>query len=366
MKFTVSQSALARAIGIVSKGLASNSTLPILSGILLRASEGTLELQTSNLTISIRHELAANVEAPGETVVSGRMLSSIAKSLPDAAVTFEGEGSTLDISCGRAHFRLATLDPQDFPEFPPIELQRSIELPAAVLEDMVGKVYRFVSKEASPPVLTGISMTVEGSTLRLVATDSIRLAVCEAAIEAPAGAEGFSMIVPGASFHDVISLPSNSGTITVGSTENQVVFVYGTTTYVSRRIEGNYPDAAALLPDSASCRVTFDVAEMSAALRRVAVVAVNNPAVRFDFDADAAAATLSSVSTDQGEASESVSAAVEGASMTIGLNNRLLLEGLQACPEDTMTLDLQDPTRPAVFRSLDGTSYLYLLMPVRI
>ena len=90
MKFTVSQSSLAQALSVVSKGMASNSTLPVLSGIYIKAEEGTLEFQTTNLTISIRHKIAANVEEPGTTVVSGKILANIVKTLPDAAVEFEG------------------------------------------------------------------------------------------------------------------------------------------------------------------------------------------------------------------------------------------------------------------------------------
>ena len=137
MRFTVSQSSLAKALSIVSKGMASNSTLPILSGIRISANEGTLELQTTNLTISIRHRVAANVDEPGETVVSGKILSSIVKTLADAAVTFEADGSSLVITCEKSAFKLNTLDPSDFPEFPTFVLNRSVELPSDLLSQMV-------------------------------------------------------------------------------------------------------------------------------------------------------------------------------------------------------------------------------------
>ena len=135
MKFTVSQSALEKALLVVTKGMAPNSTLPILSGIYIKAAEGTLEFQTTNLTISIRHKIAANVEEPGETVVSGKILSNIVKTLPDAAVIFEGLDRTVGITCDKSHFLLNTLDPHDFPEFPQFDIERSIELPSALLSE---------------------------------------------------------------------------------------------------------------------------------------------------------------------------------------------------------------------------------------
>ena len=146
MKFTVSQSALAKALLVVTKGMATNSTLPILSGVYIKAADGMLEFQATNLTISIRHKIAANVEDEGETVVSGKILTNIVKTLPDSAVTFEGLDRIVAITCDKSHFRLNTLDPRDFPEFPQVSLERSIELPCSPL--------RRTSSALSPPTPT--------------------------------------------------------------------------------------------------------------------------------------------------------------------------------------------------------------------
>ena len=118
MKFTVSQSSLTQAIGVVMKGVASASTLPILSGVLVKAQDGILEFQTSNYTISIRHRIAAHVEEEGEMVIPCKMLSNITKTLPDAPVTFELSERQVLIGCEKSSFRLNTLDANDFPEFP--------------------------------------------------------------------------------------------------------------------------------------------------------------------------------------------------------------------------------------------------------
>ena len=173
MKFTVSQSSLAKALLVVAKGMATNSTLPYLSGIYIKAEDGTLEFQTANLTISIRHKIAANVEEDGATVVSGKVLTSIVKTLPDAAVSFTMTPKThvLELSCGKSHFRLNTLDASDFPEFPAFALERSIELPSALLDEMVDKVYKVTSRDTSRPILQGVLLSVEKNTIRLVATD---------------------------------------------------------------------------------------------------------------------------------------------------------------------------------------------------
>lgn len=366
MKFTVSQSSLMKALSVVSKGMGANSTLPILSGIYIKAADGTLEFQTNNLTISIRHLIPANVEEPGETVVSGKVLSNIVKNLSDAAVTFEGGERTIEISCDKSTFRLNTLSAGDWSGFPEVNPERQIELPCDLLSIMVDKVYKVTSKESSRPILQGILLTVEDNTIRLVATDSFRLAVCDASVESPAD-ETFRAIVSGNVFHDVLSMPTLEDSIQIGITESQVVFTFGTTTFVSRRIEGNFPDYKQLLPASCATAVDIDVAEFAAALKRVSVIALTNASVRFDIDADGRLMKLSASSPEQGESSEIMNTDVEGQSLSIALNYHYVFDCVNAVSgSKSLRLELQGSTQPGIFKSNGEVNYLYLLMPVRL
>lgn len=369
MKFTVSQSSLAKALLVVAKGMATNSTLPYLSGIYIKAEDGTLEFQTANLTISIRHKIAANVEEPGETVVSGKVMTNIVKTLPDAAVSFDMTPSTrvVEISCGKSHFRLNTLDAADFPEFPAFALERSIELPSALLDEMVDKVYKVTSRDTSRPILQGVLLSVEKNTIRLVATDSYRLAVCDSHVETSSSDEAFVTIVPGATFHDVLSSPSMTEQIMVGTTDSQVVFVFGNTTYISRKIEGNFPNYRQLLPANCASAIKLDTDQFGSALKRVSVIASANPSVRFDADADGHLMRLSASSPDQGESSELIDAEVEGSSMSIALNYHYVFDCVNAVgATKELDLELQGPMQPAIFKAYGTINYLYLLMPVRM
>lgn len=367
MKFTVSQSALARALAIVSKGVGNQSTLPILGGIHIMAQAGSVEFQTTNLTISIRHVIPANVDEEGATVVSGKILSNVVKNLPDSAVTFEDEGGVVSIACEKAHFRLNTLDASDFPEFPEVAAEQSVELPSNILSSMVDKVYKVTSKDTSRPILGGVLLTVEENTIRLVATDSYRLAVCDTSTETSSVDGSFEVIVPGPTFHDVLTLPSMTETLTIGASSNQIVFSFGPTTYVSRRIEGNFPNFRQLVPTSCATTAHIDAAALAQALRRVAVIATSNPSVRFDIDADGALIKLSASSPDQGESSELIDAEVEGESMSIALNFHYVLDCIAASAQDKdVSFELLSSAQPAVFKSYSSINYLYLLMPMRI
>lgn len=369
MKFTVSQSSLAKALLVVSKGMATNTTLPYLAGIYIKATEGTLELQTSNLTISIRHRIPANVEEEGETVVSGKVLINIVKTLPDAAVTFSTPtgGRVIEISCSKSRFRLNTLAASDFPEFPTFALERSIELPSALLDEMVDKVYKVTSRDTSRPILQGVMLSVEENTIRLVATDSYRLAVCDSNVETSSSDEAFVTIVPGATFHDVLSSPAMTEQILIGTTDSQVVFVFGNTTYISRKIEGNFPNYRQLLPPNYNTALKLDATQFGGALKRVSVIASSNPSVRLDADVDGHLLRLSASSPDQGESSEMLDAEIDGSSMSIALNFHYVLDCVNAVGDtDELALELQGSMQPAIFKSYGKINYLYLLMPVRM
>jgi len=364
MKFTVSQKSLLSALSIVSKGMSGSSTIPLLSGIYIKANNGTLEFQTNNLTISIRHKISANVEESGEIVVSGKLLQGIVKNLPDAAVSFEGGERTITITCLSSLFRLNTLDPRDWSEFPEVEFSSSCELPSDILSEMVEKVYKVTSKENSRPILQGVLLTAVDNTLRLVATDSYRLAMCEAYTAADSSLDEFSLIIPGTVFHDVLTMPSITEKILIGTTNNQIVFSFGDTTYISRKTEGTYPDYRQLLPKSYATAVTVDTEQFLGALRRVATIATTMPIMRIDIDAAAQSMKLSINTRDQGESAEYVPINVEGDSMSLSLNHHYVAECLSSSPDrEKILIELQSPTLPTVFKSSDKINYLYLVMP---
>jgi len=367
MKFTVSQSALARALSVVSKGIGAQTTLPILAGIYISAQAGSIEFQTTNLNISIRHAIPANVEEEGATVVSGKILGNVVKNLPDSAVTFDDGSGSMSISCEKSHFRLNTLSAVDFPEFPAFDLDQSVELPSALLSNMVDKVYKVTSKDTSRPILAGVLLTVEENIIRLVATDSYRLAVCDTSTETADVETKFEVIVPGGTFHDVLTLPSMTERLSIGLAASQIVFSFGSTTYVSRRIEGNFPNFRQLLPANCNSTVKLDAASLAQALRRVSVIATSNPSVRFDIDADGGLLKLSASSPDQGESTELIDVEVEGTSMSIALNYHYVLDCVSASAQDKdVSLELLSSAQPAVFKSYANINYLYLLMPVRM
>lgn len=375
MRFTVSQSSLAKALSVCSKALSSNTTQPILSCVYMKASNGVIEFQATNLTTYIRTKIAANIEEEGEAVVSGKILSGIVKVLPDAAISFSSNEKSVVISCEKSSYTLTVLSSEDYSEFffPTFVLEKSIELPCDLLESMVDKVYKATSKDSSRPIFHGIFMTIEENVLRMVASDSHRVAVCDTNIETSSVEKSFKIIIPGDVFHEVLSLPSDTGNILIGFTENQVVFVSGNTTYLSRRLEGDFINYRGLLPSSYISSVKIDIKEFAAALKRISVMAISGavgkkpPLVCFDVDADNNQMILTSTAMDQGEAREVIPVEVTGESVTIAFNYQYVSDCISSIEDEKETVfevGLVKNKNVGAIKSFSKINYLYLMMPL--
>ncbi len=206
MKITISRSELLTALSVVGKGMSARSTLPILSGILFSASEGSILMQATDLEVSVRHSSPALVEKEGQVVLPGKLLTDIVRSLPEAAVTIETEGEVALVRCQHSSFTVKKLNPADFPKFPEVAVDKKVVLASAVLTSMVRQVSRAVSRDETRATLTGILFAIEGPTVRMVATDSYRLAVRELVLETVAG-EDVEVVIPGKSSRGSLETP---------------------------------------------------------------------------------------------------------------------------------------------------------------
>lgn len=364
MKFSISQTELQNALGVVSKGAATHSTLPILSGVYLSAEEDVLVLQTTDLDRSVQCRVSALVEEEGSTVVPAKLFTDISKNLPDAAVHFETTGKGATIACGSSTFSIRTMSAEDFPGFPTIEPEQSIELPFSEFSEMVKRVARVVSRDETRAILTGVFITVIDGKLRMVATDSYRLALTDDT--RISGLGEFNATISGAFLREIASLPQSGQALSLSVSYNQIMVRYQDITYINRRLEGNFPNYQQLLPNSYNTRITFDAKELAAAIRRTALLSNTSAPVKFDINIASQTALLSSVTQDVGSVQEIIRVDAEGEDVVIAFNSSFVQDGLQAMPTDTVYLDIQNGMRPGIFRATGEDDYLYLIMPVRI
>lgn len=365
MKFNVSKTDLQASINAVLKGMASRSTLPILSGILVSAKTGgEVVFETTDLDISIRHIMQADVVEEGRVVLPGKLFADIVKALPDAAVTIHSTDDAAGVECLGTKYTLSVLNAADFPYFPEVTTDTVVALDPKELAATVAKVAKSVSRDESRAIFTGILFSVEEGKLRLVSTDSYRLAVADMDVSV-GGIDDFQAVIPGRTFEDVARLAVNGDNISIGFAENQIVFTFGSTTFVSRKIEGTYPNYKQLLPTSHELSIRVDTATFVTAVKRVSLLAQASTPVHLKCTSDLQNIEVLASTKDVGTSSEMVEAELEGADMEIGFNHQYLLDGLASVGEECV-IELSGPLKPGIMKSAEEDGFSYLVLPVRI
>ena len=365
MKFSINQSELQNALSVCVKGSSTRSTLSILAGVYIKAEEGSITLQTTNLELSIKVTCSALVEEQGESVVPAKLFLDIVKNLPDMAVRIEADASTAVVFCDSTTFSLKALNPLDFPAFPEVEADQEAQFPFSVFSKMVKRTSKVVSHDETRIVLTGVLISCVGTELKMVATDSYRLAVAETELSQPCPEE-FEAVISGSFLSDIASLPQSDQPITLALSENQIIVKYQDTTFINRRIEGSFPNYKQLIADGFITRATLPTHALVDAVRRVSLLSNKVSPIQIKVDSEAGVVTLLTNSQDIGNAQENLICEVEGEPVEIAFNYSFLLDGLNSIDTDAVHLDLFGPMKPGILRATEGENFLYLIMPVRV
>ena len=331
----------------------------------IKAEEGRITLQTTNLELSIKVTCFAMVEEPGETVVPAKLFGDIIKNLPDMAVRVEADETTATVFCDSTTFSLKALNPLDFPAFPEIEADQEASFPFNAFSSMVKRTAKVVSHDETRIVLTGVLVSCVGSTLKMVATDSYRLAVSETELDSPCPEE-FEAVIFGSFLQDIASLPQSEDLITIALNDNQIVVTYRDTTFINRRIEGNFPNYRQLLPDSYNTRVQLNVSHLVSGVKRTSILGQQSSPVKFAIDVDSQTVQLSAAAQDVGSSQETLTCQGEGENVEIAFNYAYVLDGLGSVGTDNVYLEVQTSMKPGIFKAAEGENFLYLVMPVRI
>ena len=363
LRVTCPRDELARALGVVSRGVSTRTTVQILAGILLHASGGRLELAATDMELSLRTSLDASIESDGSVVVPGRLLLELARLLPDAEVTIEHklEEAAVEIRSGSATYRLHTYNAEGFPRLPDAEAAERHDVDRGTLLETVSRVSRSASRDESRPVLTGVLMRFEPGKLVMAATDSYRLSVKETAIEGTV--PELEAIVPARALQELARVAQAGERIELGVHENQVIFSTGDALLTTRRIDGQFPNYKQLVPEAFDHELALPREELLDVVRRVAVMAQRNSPLRLRFgDGEL---TVSAQTQDVGEARESLPVSFNGEPLEIGFNAEFLRDGIESVGGEQLRLKLISPLRPAVLQGEDDT-FLYLIMPIRL
>ena len=372
MKFRVERDVLADAVTWTARTLPTRPSLPMLAGLLLTADSHGLSLSSFDYEVSSQVSVDAAVDEAGTTLVSGRLLADISRSLPSAPVTITTDGTRVDLKCGRASFTLPTLPVDDYPPLPGLPTGGG-SVSGSVLAAAVSQVAIAAGRDESLPMLTGVRLEFDGSTLTLAATDRYRLAVREIEWSPDDPKIEASAIVPSRALAETAKALAGAAEVRLalsgdGVPERLLGFEGAGRRTTTRLLDAQFPQYRQLLPSESSTLVTIDTAELADALKRVALVAERHAPVRLDVRGDEV--VLRAGAGDEATAEESLEARVTGEPLEIAFNPTYFADGLAQLGSPLAQLAFTVPTRPAVLSPAtdDGArdDYKYLLMPIRL
>jgi DNA polymerase-3 subunit beta len=366
MRLTCAKDELADKLQLAGRGVSTRTSVQILAGIMLRASEGRLHLSSTDMEISLRVSLEAQVEDAGAVVVPGKLLVDIVRLLPPGEVTIahRAEEGIAELTCGSASYRLHTYAAEDFPRLPEVDPGSAFAVDKDAFVDTITRVTRSASRDESRPVLTGILVRFEDSKLVMAATDSYRLSVKETALESGPGQE-LEAIVPARALSELarIAQTGDPGSISIGVQENQVVFGVEDVWLTARRIDGQFPNYRQLLPETFEAEIQIPRDEFLEIVRRASLMAQRKSPLRLSFESGEL--TVSAQTQDVGEARESLPIPYSGDPIEIGFNAEFLRDGLESVNDDAVRFKLISPLRPGLILG-ESDDFLYLIMPIRL
>jgi DNA polymerase-3 subunit beta len=366
---------LYEAVQTVGRAVSGRSTLPILSHILAQPQgDGTLKLTATDLEMWMECSLPARLqaaigddeEATGFTAPS-RVLTEILGALPDSDVLLDRPdgGNKIHLRCARSEYNILGLPAEEFPAPPDVTATATFTLSGELLRDMIRHVIFAVSQDETRPILTGVLLAFSGTELKMVATDTHRLAVRNTAVE---GGEGSAnAIIPARAMNELLRLTSDEDTVSISLAQGQARFEVGTTTMVTRLLEGQFPNYERVIPTTHDRKLTLETGEFAKAVKRTAIVARDN-ANRVVLETEGAQLVLSSESGTVGSAREEIEVAREGDDIQIAFNAKYLNDVLNVVETEGVVLELSEPLRPGILRPIgDGaTDYLCVLMPMQV
>jgi DNA polymerase III subunit beta len=370
MKATIERATLLKGLSHVQSVVERRNTIPILSNVLIEATEdGTLKLMATDLDLQINESVAAAVDQPGATTVSAHTLFDIARKLPEGSqVSLAAADGKMTIVAGRARFQLGTLPRDDFPVIAEGELPVSFELPAETLKQIIDKTRFAISTEETRYYLNGIFWHVADDgqpVLKAAATDGHRLA--RVTLPRPDGAEGMpDIIIPRKCIAELRKLLDEiDGSVGVSLSPSKIRFDLGQALLTSKLIDGTFPDYSRVIPTGNDKILKIDPKSFMEGVDRVSTIATEKTrAVKMALDRDKI--TLSVTSPENGTAAEEVSGDYAAQGFEIGFNSRYLLDILGQIEGDSVEVHLADASAPTLIRENDKAPALYVLMPMRV
>ncbi|MEE8670175.1 MAG: DNA polymerase III subunit beta [Heyndrickxia coagulans] len=379
MKFSILRNRLIESVQDVSKAITSRTTIPILTGIKITASEEGITFTGSDSDISIESfvpkeedgDEIAVIQQTGGIVLQAKIFGELVKKLPMDIVEIEvaNQFQTI-IRSGKSNFNLNGLDAEEYPHLPQITEDKVIRIPADILKNLIRQTVFAVSTAETRPILTGVNWSIKGSRLNCIATDSHRLAQRTVEIETAADAE-YNIVIPGKSLNELNKiLPDSNEPVGIVITDNQVLFKAKHLLFFSRLLEGNYPDTSRLIPTDGKTEIVVNTTEFLQAIDRASLLAKegqNANVVKLSSVTDIPGTIeITSNSPEIGKVTDRVNCkSIEGEELKISFSSKYMMDALRALEGTEITIRFTGAMRPFIIRPVHDDTTLQLILPVR-
>ena len=362
MKTVVHKERLLRALGFVERITSRNSTLPILSNILLGTENGRVRISATNLEVGVSCLIGAKVDSEGRVAVPGRTLTDFIRAAPGENVTLELKQNTLTAQSGKYRTTILCFDASEYPIIPKVDGGHVFSLPAGALRQLIVTVSDSVAVSDSRPELAGALLRFGSDAVTMAATDIFRLA--EKRIPQPSKAEA-SIIVPRGTLSELGRILGDiEGEVTIRIADNQVAFTHDEFDVVSRIIDGRYPEYRKIIPERSLSRVLVKRGDLESAAKVAALFSSSISDIK--LECSDGELRISGKNSSKGEAQAGVEANLKGEAFDVSMNYHYFLDGLKVIPTEKVVLEFTGKGSPFVLRpSGDDTGVVYLIMPLR-
>ena len=369
MKIVCYKDKISKAINSVVKGVASKTTMPILEGILIQTNDKEIKLTTYDLEIGIEYIMECDVKEQGSTVVNAIMFSEIIRKLPDTEIYISlNEKNLLEIECEGSLYKLATMNPEEFPELPKIEVENSIELEQNTLKNMIRKTIFAVSTEENRPIFTGCLFEIQKNKLNIVAVDGFRLAL--RTIFLSKQTNDFSAVIPGKTLNEVNKILSDSfETIKIGVSKNQALFEMDNCKIVTRVLDGEFLNYKSVIPENWETRVKANRSNLQNCFERISLISASSVEkekkypVKVNVDIGK---LIISCTNQTGDAKEELFVSTEGKNLEAGFNPKYFLDCLKSVDDEEIFVEFGTSISPCLIKSTENKDYVYMILPIRL
>ena len=365
MRFSVNTKELNEALSIVMKAMPAHSSISILEGVYMYASNNKLFMKCSALSLQIETEIPAFVEEEGGAVLTGRVFPELVRRFSGETVDFSGEKATVNVCSNRSNTSFQSPDTADYPEMKRVDEEFSAEISQNKLKNMIRQTIYAVSTEEAKPILNGVCLEFgEDGILKMVAIDGFRVAIRREKIENCTGKK--SVVIHARAMQEISNILSNGEEkIKLVFSNTHIKIDFGHTRIISRLMEGDYVNYSGFIRDTHNCYALVDCRELQESIERVSLLAreAKSNSIKFSFSEDQLSLTANS---EKGSIDDSITAQLIGQPIDIAFNSKYILEAVKFIEDESIYLKMNTSVTPCIIEPVEGNAFYYMVLPVRM